>query len=326
MQPSDLEDMGPIDQLVVEFPGSKMTGIIRILDLVFVKKELDGSVSGLAIADLDKDGELDLAVFEGASSGLLDQGTWTRPAACSSPAARPGCWSTRTAGRTLRQGLARRRPARRPRPHPHPGRARRPRRHRGVGRLAPAHCAEGSVMPGLLRGSHARPWSPGRPRPCPTGCRGGRPTSRRPRSSSRTDRHNRPISRHRPISSPSSSPPADDMDAKISQLRELGELKSQGVLTEAEFAAQKQRILGSEVSERGGPPAVEATSSNRLAILLAMAMFVLVVDTSLMNVSIVGGPGPRHDGQWRPVRDRARSAGVGRLHPDRQQGRRPHRA
>jgi hypothetical protein len=41
---------------------------------VFVKKELDGSVSGLAIADLDKDGELDLAVFEGASSGLLDQG------------------------------------------------------------------------------------------------------------------------------------------------------------------------------------------------------------------------------------------------------------
>ena len=40
-------------------------------------------------------------------------------------------------------------------------------------------------------------------------------------------------------------PPADDMDAKLAQLRELGELKSQGVLSEAEFAAQKQRILGS---------------------------------------------------------------------------------
>ena len=39
--------------------------------------------------------------------------------------------------------------------------------------------------------------------------------------------------------------PADDMDAKLEQLRQLGDLKSQGVLSEAEFAAQKQRILGS---------------------------------------------------------------------------------
>jgi hypothetical protein len=86
MERDDLEDMGPIDYVVVEFPGSRMTGeglpllvdlvdrgIIRILDLVFVKKELDGSVRGVAIADLDKDGTLDLAVFEGASSGLLDR-------------------------------------------------------------------------------------------------------------------------------------------------------------------------------------------------------------------------------------------------------------
>jgi hypothetical protein len=82
----DLETMGPIDYLVVEFPGSRMTGeglpllvdlvdrgIIRILDLVFVKKELDGSVKGMAVTDLDHDGRLDLAVFEGASSGLLDE-------------------------------------------------------------------------------------------------------------------------------------------------------------------------------------------------------------------------------------------------------------
>ena len=40
-------------------------------------------------------------------------------------------------------------------------------------------------------------------------------------------------------------PPADDMDAKLAQLRELGELKTQGVLSEEEFFAQKQRILGS---------------------------------------------------------------------------------
>jgi hypothetical protein len=80
----ELDAMGPIDYLVVEFPGNRMTGeglpllvdlvdrgIIRILDLVFIRKEVDGSVSGVAIADLDSDGELDLAVFEGASSGML---------------------------------------------------------------------------------------------------------------------------------------------------------------------------------------------------------------------------------------------------------------
>jgi reverse gyrase len=40
-------------------------------------------------------------------------------------------------------------------------------------------------------------------------------------------------------------PPADDMETKLAQLRELGELKTQGVLSEDEFAAQKRRILGS---------------------------------------------------------------------------------
>ena len=82
----ELEEMGPIDYIVVEFPGNKMNGeafpllvdlvdrgLIRIIDLAFVRKELDGSVTGLAIADLDGDGLLDLAVFEGASSGLLAQ-------------------------------------------------------------------------------------------------------------------------------------------------------------------------------------------------------------------------------------------------------------
>jgi Short C-terminal domain len=41
------------------------------------------------------------------------------------------------------------------------------------------------------------------------------------------------------------APAPADMDAKLEQLRQLGELKSQGVLSEEEFFAQKQRILGS---------------------------------------------------------------------------------
>jgi hypothetical protein len=35
------------------------------------------------------------------------------------------------------------------------------------------------------------------------------------------------------------------MDAKLAQLKQLGELKEQGVLSEAEFEVQKDRILHS---------------------------------------------------------------------------------
>ena len=38
--------------------------------------------------------------------------------------------------------------------------------------------------------------------------------------------------------------PGDAMSAKLAQLKDLGELRSQGVLTDAEFETQKQRILG----------------------------------------------------------------------------------
>jgi hypothetical protein len=38
---------------------------------------------------------------------------------------------------------------------------------------------------------------------------------------------------------------ASDTSAKIDQLRQLGELRDQGILTQAEFEAQKATILGS---------------------------------------------------------------------------------
>lgn len=84
---NDLEEMGPVDYVVVAFPDTKRMngegfaqlvdlvdrGLVRILDLLFVRKEPDGSVVALEVADLDGDGQLDLAVLEGASSGLIGQ-------------------------------------------------------------------------------------------------------------------------------------------------------------------------------------------------------------------------------------------------------------
>ncbi|MEV6171312.1 DUF6325 family protein [Streptomyces sp. NPDC051954] len=93
-----VNEIGPIDYLVVEFPGNHMTGeglpllvdlvdrgIIRIMDLVFIKKELDGSVVAVEIADLTGDGKADLAVFEGASSGMLGQDDMEEAAAVLQP-------------------------------------------------------------------------------------------------------------------------------------------------------------------------------------------------------------------------------------------------
>ena len=82
------EVMGPISYVIVQFPGNKMTGegfpilvdlvdrgLIRILDLVFITRADDGSTAVLELNDLDRDDnvEVDLAVFEGASSGLIGE-------------------------------------------------------------------------------------------------------------------------------------------------------------------------------------------------------------------------------------------------------------
>ncbi|HKP89574.1 MAG TPA: DUF6325 family protein [Thermoleophilaceae bacterium] len=78
-------ELGPVDIVVIAYPpGSPMTGeaapmlvdlvdrgIIRVLDVMFVKKEEDGSVIGFEARDLSDKGVGDFHVFEGASSGLL---------------------------------------------------------------------------------------------------------------------------------------------------------------------------------------------------------------------------------------------------------------
>ena len=85
MTTDDIEEMGPVDYVLIEWPGRQPTGeaapivvdlvergIIRVLDVAFIAKGEDGSVAGLEITDLGPDaGELKL--FEGASSGLVSE-------------------------------------------------------------------------------------------------------------------------------------------------------------------------------------------------------------------------------------------------------------
>jgi Family of unknown function (DUF6325) len=75
-----LEEMGPIDYVVLEWPGEQPTGtvaplivdlvergIIRVLDIAFLAKDANGAVFAVEIPDLDPA----FAAFAGASSGLL---------------------------------------------------------------------------------------------------------------------------------------------------------------------------------------------------------------------------------------------------------------
>jgi hypothetical protein len=79
------EELGPIDITVIAYAAdAPMTGeavpllldlvdrkIIRVLDVLFVIKNEDGSFSGFEAKDLEEDKVGDMTVFEGASSGLL---------------------------------------------------------------------------------------------------------------------------------------------------------------------------------------------------------------------------------------------------------------
>jgi hypothetical protein len=80
-------ELGPVDIVVIGYPpdaprtGEAIPifvdlverGIIRVLDVLMVQKDAQGSVSGLAIADLDGDSFPDLVVFEGARTGMLGE-------------------------------------------------------------------------------------------------------------------------------------------------------------------------------------------------------------------------------------------------------------
>ena len=81
------DELGPIDIVVIAYPAdAPMTGdavpifvdlvdrgIIRVLDVLLVRQNEDGTVSGFEATDLDGDSIGDLKVFEGASTGLLGE-------------------------------------------------------------------------------------------------------------------------------------------------------------------------------------------------------------------------------------------------------------
>jgi len=83
MGTEELDEMGPIDYILVEWPGRQPTGeavpylvdlvdrgIIRVLDFAFIAKDEDGNVGGIEISEIADQVE-EMKVFEGASSGLL---------------------------------------------------------------------------------------------------------------------------------------------------------------------------------------------------------------------------------------------------------------
>lgn len=87
MEGHDDQELGPIDIIVIGYPaGAALTGeaapllldlvdrgVIRVLDVMFVKKDEDGSYYGFEAKDLDERDVGDFRVFEGASSGLLGE-------------------------------------------------------------------------------------------------------------------------------------------------------------------------------------------------------------------------------------------------------------
>jgi hypothetical protein len=78
--------LGPINYLAVEFPSGRMTGegfdllldlvkrnVVRVLDLEFMAKSADGVVRKVPLHEVEHGSDVDVTMWEAASSGLLDQ-------------------------------------------------------------------------------------------------------------------------------------------------------------------------------------------------------------------------------------------------------------
>jgi hypothetical protein len=83
---NEVDELGPVDWIVVEFPGSKFNGeiapalvdlvergIIRVLDLVLLRKDADGSIEGFELSDLDDSEIGQLRSYEAELALLLTE-------------------------------------------------------------------------------------------------------------------------------------------------------------------------------------------------------------------------------------------------------------
>jgi hypothetical protein len=114
-----LQEMGPIDYAVIEWPGRQPDGeaapllvdlvergVIRVLDIAFIAKDEDGTVDSAEMSDF---GDV-FAEFEGASSGLLGEddlqeaGTALAPGTCAAVLVWENRWAAPLAVTLRRSG------------------------------------------------------------------------------------------------------------------------------------------------------------------------------------------------------------------------------
>lgn len=110
---ADIEELGPIDWIVVEFPGSRFNGeiapiladlvdreLIRVLDLLVIKKDDDGEFEVFELSDLETEEIGELGVFEAELAMLLSAEDVTSMAAAIEPGSSAAVlvWENKWAG------------------------------------------------------------------------------------------------------------------------------------------------------------------------------------------------------------------------------------
>jgi len=98
-----VDELGPVDWIVVEFPGSRFNGqivpalvdlvqrdLVRVLDLLVLKKDDDGTLEAFELSDLDE-GEIgELRTYESELAMLLSEEDVTSLAAAIEPGSSAG--------------------------------------------------------------------------------------------------------------------------------------------------------------------------------------------------------------------------------------------